>query len=126
MVLLLHGDLGKKIYNYDKDTYNADSNNKLNYCHFNYLSISIVGEDTYWYRFDEECASKEGYAQGSTSSTKYLDCDKLYVIFPNDAKNKYLYDRWVTTIIFACFIIACDIGLAIFGFLLFKSDGSGI
>ena len=124
-----YNDLGKKIYNYDKDIYNADSNNKLNYCHFNYLSITPVGEDTYYYRFDEECASEgseEGYAQGSTSSTKYLDCDKLYVIFPNDAKNKYLYDRWVTTVIFACFIIACDIGLAIFGFLLFKSDGSGI
>ena len=40
--------------------------------------------------------------------------------------NKYLFDKWITSIIFSCLIIVSDIGLAIFGFLLFKSDGSGI
>ena len=42
-------------------------------------------------------------------------------------ENKYLFDMWVTTIIFTCLICVCAIGLAIFGFLLFKnSDGSGL
>lgn len=54
------------------------------------------------------------------------NCDYLYATPEDDINNKYLFDRWVTTLIFSCFIIACDIGLAIFGFLLFKSDGSGI
>jgi hypothetical protein len=120
-----YNDLGKKIYNYDKDIYQAEDTNKITYCHFNYLTLTVVGEPTIIFDFDDECISGEGYIPGILSST-YLDCDKLYVNFPNKVENKYLYDRWVTTIIFACFIIACDIGLAIFGFLLFKSDGSGI
>ena len=34
--------------------------------------------------------------------------------------NKDLYDRWTTTLILSIFIVLCNIGLLIFGFLLFK------
>ena len=55
------------------------------------------------------------------------NCPTLYLDRVSSTfQNKYVYDRWVTTIIFCCFIAACCIGLAIFGFLLFKSDGSGL
>ena len=53
-------------------------------------------------------------------------CDTLYIQYIDTIENKYLFDNWITSLIFSCLIIACDIGLAIFGFLLFKSDGSGI
>ena len=107
----------KKAYNYDKDYNQAENSDKVKKCISSYL---LVG-------FKISCESGEGYVQGSDATHKYSDCDKLYSIsFTTEVENKYLYDRWVTTIIFACFIIACDIGLAIFGFLLFKSDGSGI
>ena len=76
--------------------------------------------------FDEACNIKEGYINGPTSTTQYRDCAQLYLEEYSGVENKNLYDRWVTTLIFACFIVDCDIGLAIFGFLLFKSDGSGI
>ena len=103
-------DLGKKIYNYDKDTYNSQS----------------ISDDCR--RTDDalvtDCKSNEGYLTDISGRT--YNCDALYVQNSDKFENKYLYDRWVTTLIFACFIIACDIGLAIFGFLLFKSDGSGI
>ena len=112
-----YNDLGKKIYNYDKDYYQAENTDKVKKCVF---SSTIE-------HFDEACESGDGYVKGTDSTNKQQDCDKLYSIsFTTDVENKYLYDRWVTTIIFACFIIACDIGLAIFGFFLFKSDGSGI
>ena len=121
-----YSDLGKKAYNYNKDIYNADANDKVKYCHFSYLTETIDSR-IHYLNFDDECKkAEEGYVEGSTSTTQYRDCDKLYVPISSDVENKYLYDRWVTTIIFSCFIIACDIGLAIFGFLLFKSDGSGI
>ena len=42
----------------------------------------------------------------------------------NDISNKYKYDRWITTIIFGCFIIALNLALAIFGFLLFMAGGT--
>ena len=35
----------------------------------------------------------------------------------------YIDDRWLTSIIISVFIVACGIGLAIFGFLLFKNSG---
>jgi len=103
-------DLGKKIYNYDKDTYNSQS-----------ISNNCRLPNTFGV---DDCKSYEGYLPDASSRTN--NCDALYVQKSDKFENKYLYDRWVTTLIFACFIIACDIGLAIFGFLLFKSDGSGI
>ena len=33
-----------------------------------------------------------------------------------------LYNSWVTTIVLGCFIFVLDIGLAIFGFLIFKDS----
>ena len=114
-----YNEMGKKIYNYNKDMYKADSTARS--CQYNYISD---GYDN----FVSNCNGNGGYVQGSGASfnTKHNSCDKLYVKISDEIEYKYLYDRWVTTIIFACFIIACDIGLAIFGFFLFKSDSSGI
>ena len=108
--------MGKKIYNYDKDISQAASNDKVKSCIYNY-----DGND-----FGDDCNSGEGYVEGSTAGIKNNGCDDLYIRYTDSITNKYIYDRWVTTLIFACFIIACDIGLAIFGFLLFKSDTPGI
>ena len=110
-----YNEMGKKIYNYDKEMYKTGSTARS--CQYS------RGPGTYG-DFADSCEIN-GYAPGS-GSTKINNCDKIYVRLSEDVVNKYIYDRWVTTIIFACFIIACDIGLAIFGFFLFKSDGSGI
>lgn len=107
-----YNDLGKKIYNYDKDTSLAELTSTTTACRYRPSG------------FASYCYSGEGYY--THTSDKHDNCDNLYVSLSSSLENRYLYDRWVTTIIFACFIIACDIGLAIFGFLLFKSDGSGI
>ena len=40
----------------------------------------------------------------------------------NSVENKFLYDRWVTTILFSVLICICGIGLCVFGFLLFNND----
>ena len=110
-----YNEMGKKIYNYDKEMYKTGSTARS--CQYS------RGTGTYE-NFVDSCETN-GYAPGS-GTTKINNCDKIYVRLSEDVVNKYIYDRWVTTIIFACFIIACDIGLAIFGFFLFKSDGSGI
>jgi hypothetical protein len=56
------------------------------------------------------------------------ECNKLYIIedpSPTTDEKKNLYNSWVTTIVFGCFIFVLDIGLAIFGFLIFNdSKGS--
>ena len=59
------------------------------------------------------------------------DCDKLYYPYyypssyssPNNEK-KVTYDYWITSLIFSCLIMVLYIGLALFGFLLFKDGGS--
>ena len=115
-----YNDMGKKIYNYNKDMYKTDSTARS--CQYNYITN---GYDN----FVSNCNDNGGYVLAPMESSVYIkhnSCDKLYVEITDEVENKYIYDRWVTTIIFACFIIACDIGLAIFGFFLFKSDGSGI
>lgn len=55
---------------------------------------------------------------------KLGDCKKLYQFsYSDDYKSKNLYDRWLTTIILSCFILLFNIGVAIFGFLIFNSSG---
>lgn len=47
-------------------------------------------------------------------------CDFLYEISPYTTyANKYLYDKWTNTLIFTFVISVCNIGLIIFGLLLF-------
>ena len=110
-ILAKYNDLGKKSFNYEK---------KRNYDVSSDISNCLRNAGTAY----TDCSTSESF----TLSSSYSSCDYLYLNFKATGfENKYLYDNWVTNIIFGCFIIACNIGLAIFGFLVFKnSDGSGI
>ena len=107
-------DVGKKQYNYNKKKNQEETDSDSDYFKCKYSDE--LGPKV--------CATNEYFP--STSVTLNT-CKALYAKYEGDTiDRKYLFDKWVTTIIFSCFIIACDIGLAIFGYLLFKSDGSGI
>jgi hypothetical protein len=118
--LAKYSDLGKKQYNYNKEKSQdyTDTNSKLYKCSYDSSGISGI-----IIHAPSNCKTHEYIP---SSLTKIPDCDYIYIKPVDTISNKYLFDRWITTIIFSCFIFACDIGLAIFGFLLFKSDGSGI
>lgn len=88
-------DLGKKQYNYDKQYYEK----------FKTSSKCICIHDN---NNDEHCNDDN-------------DCDYIYYFPYPDNTNKYLYDRWLTTLILGVIIVICNIGLLIFGFLLFKN-----
>ena len=49
-----------------------------------------------------------------------LSCDYKYALAPSDSSKKYLYDKWVNTLIFSFVISVSNIGLIVFGLLLFK------
>ena len=68
---------------------------------------------------------QEYYDSDSNLDNKKGECDYLYY-FDSGADNskRNIYDRWVTTIVLGCFIFVLDLGLAIFGFLIFKDGGS--
>ena len=56
-----------------------------------------------------------------------IECDKLYNFSSrNINEQKIIYDYWLTSLIFSCFIMVLYIVLALFGFLLFREPaGSG-
>jgi len=113
-----YNDLGKKQYNYHKDFELADSNSEYQNCKLSVLSSVPSPVFT----------SSPLFACINPITNKIPNCNKIYYSgnSRNDQiSNKYDYDKWVTSIIFGCFIIALNLGLALFGFLLFsQSDGT--
>ena len=91
-------DLGEKQYNYDKKFYEAYHELK---------SSSSSSPSTYY-----NCKTFDSR------------CDYYYTEPPEENnKYKYLYDRWCLSLVLAVFITISNIGLLIFGFLIFKSSG---
>lgn len=119
-------DLGKKQYNYHKDFSFPDDNSKYNDCkNFRIIieQLNQAGPDYYPTDLDELC----GNDFGSLTKAQLNNCDYLFYgngDGMNGVSNKYVYDKWVTTIIFGCIIILLNIGLAVFGFLMFNDSGS--
>ena len=59
----------------------------------------------------------------SSSNSPSSSCDYLYDEPYENNKNKYLYDRWCLSLVLAVFITVSNIGLLVFGFLIFKNSG---
>ena len=100
---LLYKDLGKKQYNYNTKYYqtymkNEPDNTGINNCHIEY-----------------------GYLL-PTPPNPLPSCDYLYYPPYTSTINKYIYDRWLTALILSVLIVACNVALSIFGFLLFKNS----
>jgi hypothetical protein len=115
-------DLGKKIYNYDskryKESLESTDTSSLRYCskQGEYISVSDGSGGTY------------SSAQDYEDRTKVDNCE--YIWKYNYATrygydNKYLYDRWLTSIILSAFICLCNLGVAIFGLLIFLNGDPG-
>ena len=87
-------DLGDKRYNYDKALYEK-------------------------FDSDDPCCRPSGSSRPIT----YINtCDYIFDEPNNNIFNKYLYDRWMTTLILNCFIILLDLYLVISGFMLYKDQ----
>lgn len=55
---------------------------------------------------------------------KLPNCNKLFYIDTSQKTNTYkiIFDKWLTSIIFSCFIFLLDIGLALFGFFYYLEN----
>jgi len=115
-------DLNKKQYNYNKE-YNHLTEGEIYEC-----SIEIIFDsdnDNNDYSLQDYCDgnvnfmfARPTYVDDDDDSVK--DCNYLYYMGGSDSSNKYIYDRWITSIIFSALIILSDLGLILFGVLLFK------
>ena len=101
-------ELGKKQYNYNSKLYKEKLETSANFRDCSY---------------DSEIESLSTKLSGFLlNNCEYIwDKDELKI----NSYNKYVFDRWLTSIIFSSLIFACDLGLALFGFLLFKGSSSG-
>ena len=121
-------DLGKKQYNYDKDGMkgvNDDCQDKG--------IVTSGGSSTTSNLIAGACASKETYTKAEllalyagSATTKFDECNKIYISeneLNDGIENKDLSDRFLTTLILSLFVCLASIGLALFGFLLFRTPG---
>ena len=106
-------DLGKKQYNYKKDW---DKDIKTECKQPNYIN---------------DCSSEEKPSSlkgmGASGASIFSGCDYLYIdsnYIDNGIENKDLSDRFLTALILSLIVCLANIGLALFGFLLFR-DPSG-
>ena len=113
-------DLGKKQYNYDKDIKDDVQSGKIpNNCIDSRL-------DDNFNNIAFECAQKEKPTSTRANTLISNGCQKIYInsVGSNDGiENKDLSDRFLTTLILSLFVCLASIGLALFGFLLFKTPG---
>ena len=105
-LIVKYKDLGKKQYNYQKKITLAADDSEFKYCR---------DKDAY----DLFCKSRNQYYYRGDYYYDGRSCRYLYTNFEG-FENKYIYDRWLTTIIISCLIILSSIGMGIFGFLLIK------
>jgi len=115
-IIAKYSDLIKKQYNYNKD--------------LNVEFESLKSEANHCQHNPEECYTSEGYIT-PIEQYSYIDpegkqqkCKYLYYRHNSQTiTNKDKSQRFLTALILSLFVCLANIGLAVFGFLLFKSPG---
>ena len=112
-----YSDLNKKQYNYKHEFYGAtekkcrDVTEKL---------IEVcAGTD----KIDISDTSNTNIQSGVGGSQIDNTCTKLYANEIDDITNKDIFDRFLTALILSLVVCLANIGLALFGFLLFRTPG---
>lgn len=131
-LLLKYSDLGNKYLSYNKDFYYAENEKNYKYLDQNgcIYSSRITREqckdlkELDGNRLTNLNAKQSYYDSSSSTSNKQGECDRLFYISKTSSnKSEQIYNSWLTTIIFSCFIFLLYIALAIFGFLVFRESG---
>ena len=106
-------DLNKKQYNYKHDFYGSDVPDACKVD--NYGETHCTG-----YVPDPEFADS---GTSTALATLWGQCDYLYLDETSSVAHKDIFDRFLTTLILSLVVCLANIGLALFGFLLFRTPG---
>ena len=115
-IIAKYSDLINKQYNYDKDLTEefASPTSEAANCQYAAAATNCANEENILKN------SQITYTIGGTSK----NCKYLYVTYSeNEVTNKDKSDRFLTTLILSLFVCLANIGLALFGFLLFRTPG---
>ena len=117
-----YSDYGNKHLNYNtKDIYAEEEKNYEFMINNGCIVKPVWTNCINWAKDDFTGTKRPYYDSNSNTNNKVGECDKLYY-FDSTAnyKRQNIYDRWATTIVLSYLIFVLYIGLAIFGFLLFR------
>ncbi len=110
-----YSDLGKKQYNYNKDLASDFTSNTC--------VLQGTNKDNYLIA----CKDSETFDPNDASITFAIaNCPKLYIHnsdIDTSISNKDISDRFLTALILSLIVCLANIGLALFGFLLFRTPG---
>ena len=108
-------NLNKKQYNYEKDFYGDDVNPKC-----------ICDEPLSECDDDNSFDLRKIRTSSSECLTRVIDarCQYIYAVAIKVNENKDIFDRFLTTLILSLVVCLANIGLALFGFLLFRTPGN--
>ncbi len=125
-----YSDLGKKQYNYNKDLSDSFDEGEAQACK---IPVSSCSFDELLQRTCNLggalgpfslCSQKSSPVPSSAPSYNGNTCQKLYIdLDETEITNKDISDRFLTTLILSLFVCLASIGLALFGFLLFRTPG---
>ena len=96
-------DLNKKQYNYKKDFYSG------------------VPQTCITDSYSGKCKDLVSDPEFNDASSIYSTCKFLYYPAETEITNKDKFDRFLTTLILSLIVCLANIGLALFGFLLFRT-----
>ena len=106
-------DLNKNQYNYKHEFYDA-------------AALGCVDNND----FDDNCKGSDLTVDGTiakaSDGSSHNDptvCKNIYHGLNYEIKNKDIFDRFLTALILSLFVCIANIGLALFGFLLFRTPG---
>ena len=102
-----YSDLIKKQYNYKKDFYEG-------------IPPACIDYSNYYY---SHCYDDNSIDPDDFSASLGYDCKYIYAFPETGISNKDISDRFLTTLILSLLVCLANIGLAIFGFLLFRTPG---
>ena len=111
------------VFSYDIDEFNDD--NRVENIKYNEL-----GQKQYNYDSELFKNYKESPSTINNCFAENAGCSYVWLSYnPNDAAiydihNKYIYDSWITTLIFSVLISVVNIGIILFGFFLFTQSES--
>ena len=107
-------DLNKKQYNYEKNFYGDDFDRRC-------ICEDLLSECTDDNPFDltRITTSSGCHTRVTSASCQYIYADEIKV-----NENKDIFDRFLTTLILSSVVCLANIGLALFGFLLFRTPGN--
>ena len=100
-------DLNKKQYNYKHKFYDG-------------IDGGCIDTGESWIA---QCADQPEYTSDGTATAPPNSCSKLYAKAITEIENKDVFDRFLTALILSLVVCLANIGLALFGFLLFRTPG---